>query len=144
MHSISKRKNAISFLFLLYFLLYAVTPLSFSLISNTSHDLCLREFQNDTKSFHLYIFDVICSQISNCSVKQHHDSSQQLILLKKKRAILPEEETERSLQALCAIVIDNEILFFDHPVQFSFVIDNELITSKSFRLSFSGLSPPLV
>jgi len=144
MHSITNRKNIISFLFLIHFLFYAITPLSFSLVNNTSHDLCLREIQNDNKNFHLYIFDVICSQISQYSVKQHHDSSQQFILLKKKRAILQEDETERSLQALCVIVTDNDSIGINYPVQFSFAIDNEISPSKSFRSSFSGLSPPLV
>lgn len=144
MHNIGKRKKAISFLFLIYFFFYAVTPLSFSLGNNSSHDLLLREYQNDSKNFHLYIFDVLCSQISKYSGKQHHDFSRQFILLKKKRAILPEEETESSLQAICSIVTDNESIFVNYPVQFSFAIDNEIIPSKSFRSSFSGLSPPLV
>ena len=137
-------KLPIRLIFLLHFLFYAVTPLSYSYINNTSHDLCIRDYQTDNENLHLYIFDAICLQISKYSVKKHKDDSPQFILLKKKRAILPEEESEKALKIGGCIVIDNDSLFFDPPVQLSDAINKETLPSKSFRSSFSGLSPPIV
>jgi hypothetical protein len=144
MHIIAKRKNTISFIFLLHFLFYAVTPLSYSFNNNTSHDFFMRDSRTDNKNFHLYIFDIIYSNIPNYSAEKDNDYSRQFILLKKKRTILTEEESKNLLKTVYYVVKDNDILFINHPVQLSVAIDKETLPSKSFTSGFSGLSPPIV
>ncbi len=144
MNNITKRKRFISFILLSYFVFYAITPLAFNYINKTSDDSFLRNSQYNGKNLHLYIFDVICSYILYYSSAPSNDSSLQFILLKKKRAVLPECDLEKSLKSACYAVLDKERTFFNPPVLLSFVLDKETKPSKSFRSSFSGLSPPYV
>ncbi len=144
MNNFLNKKRFTNFFFLLYFLVYAITPLSYSFINKSSGNSLLDKSQYNTTNFHLYTLDVICSYISNLSSAQSNDFSSQFILLRKKRAILPEEDLQKSLKPVHCAVINNDGIFFESPVLSSFVLNKETKPSKSFSSSFSGLSPPYV
>lgn len=142
--SMGKRKYILSFVFFVYFLLYSVTPLFSGKVVSSSHDRSIREGYSNNRTAHLYIFDIICSQICEHVFKTHQESPPPTLLLKKKKAVLSEDETERSLKARHSFVTDDETLYSNPSSQFFFKGGKEIVPFKSFRFSSSGLSPPVI
>lgn len=128
-------KNQIFYIVLSLFLVYAVSPLSYSIEYKPQAEA--------SASIRLLIVDLILSKFKNNNKESHDKPFSVNLLLKKKRAVLSSEKLSKKYIKSFALVASNAI-----PPKASFVStiieDYKPGLKKGFHQSYSGLSPPLV
>ncbi len=142
MIALKSRARALYLLFLLCFITYAVSPLSFTYTENSKPlDVQVDRSLLSGEVLHIFLLELICSELSpKDDIKDVN--SRFKILLRKLRAILSENKAVKLMDPgdipACAAAIPSPA----HPFLFTVSQLNMLKTHNGFYPSYSGLSPP--
>ncbi len=102
-----KRRPSAYVLFTLYFLVYALSPLTYSVHRRSDHASGLesRSQADGAQRPHVLLWEFIAEQFAAPSAPQHgHDHDEATILLMKKRGLLPEDDLLQLSSAPAAIL----------------------------------------
>ena len=143
MISFWNRKLLLSLAFVLYFSIYAISPL-----------LCNGAKQNSPQDFpatknssayradlHIFIYDLICSTFLSKNRNETPKPFLGGILFLKKRAVLSDDKVSNLIRLSDIVVLDDQLLFPSNP-PISIAILLQHHASDNFLNQFSGLSPP--
>jgi len=144
----SNRNKQIIFttLFLIYFIVYAISPLSgtFTGKSDITNSSVPRRAVSFAENLHIWSWELIFSEFSEKD-NSSHSPSRVGVLIRKARAIIPEDTVMKSLPLEKNVLIPKNLLPLpvDLPsgVTVFFSIGRNL---KGFCSLYSGLSPPFV
>jgi|WetSurSiteA1Bulk_404760.scaffolds.fasta_scaffold12277_1 hypothetical protein len=135
--------NIFTFGFLFYFIIYAISPLSYNFtakkvfrnISVSDNPHCLSD------NINIFFWELICKYLVPKS-NDNQSNSTDRILFKKARAILPEDITARIVHAE-DISLDRSfpVLPASPPSGFAFLADTTA-PLQDYNPLYSGLSPP--
>ncbi|HTZ18595.1 MAG TPA: hypothetical protein VMB78_09175 [Dissulfurispiraceae bacterium] len=142
MKSFFDRKRIVSFVFLLYFSVYAASPICSFIDKRASLRGCgeAESPADYSRDFHIYLYDLICSNLFDWNNAGAQKTASGVILLKK-RAVLSDETAK--LIRLSDVLSEN-----DNPPLFSTGIAGPLHYLSPagspwiFSGLYSGLSPP--
>ena len=127
----------VSLLYLIYFSIYAVSPLSYAY--DPQHDAD----QTNIQSPKIFVIELLLSKC--CKQKpQDKSSSSTNLLLKKKRAVLSSSKLkvpENTIEKIC--IVPDYFVFTEIPAVIVADQHTEIESHKGFHSSHSGLSPPL-
>jgi hypothetical protein len=137
-------KQIWGFLFSFFFLIYAISPLTYTL-SKTETIQCCSSAQgafSDRPLFSVFLMEVILEAFSP-SGNRLQGTESDTILIRKKRALLPETVEEKliSSESIAVTHIEN----FPLPqLRYDWLKKNisSAGTAKGFRLQYAGHSPP--
>jgi len=141
--SLYKKKYIFSLVFLFYFFIYAISPLSYTFtakkafrnvnFSGSPH--CISENTN------IFFWEIICKNLVAKS-NNHQSNSTDRILFKKARAILPEDITTRIVHAE-DITLDGSPPALPASLLSGFAILADTATPlQNYNPLYSGPSPP--
>ena len=137
---IFRKRNIFNFLFLVYFLLYVISPICYAEDGLNEKFIIAHETKQDTKNLRV-IWELILSKLLRKDYSENNDSGVQLII-KKARAVLSSNNITKTAQAEFEVA-DNAAT----PYAVSSDVLSPLADPKPQNgsyLSFSGLSPPVV
>jgi hypothetical protein len=138
------KKYIFSLLFLLSFLIYAVSPLSYPFAAKWSS----RSARSADRAHHLHnlnilFWELICAKLD--SKKDHPDAdSTSRVLFRKARAILPQDANSRIFCLEDVVVSENHAVFLAASLSGSSIPLDELEQRQVYLSAHSGLSPPSV
>ena len=136
------RKRIFSLAIVIYFSIYAASPLFYvSAKQRPSEDLhAVGTESSYGTDLHIFLYDLIYSTFdSKCSKEKPEPIAG--ILLLKKRAVLADDRAS-TLICIADIANLNEHLFFLSDPSFSISMPPLCNSYENFPLLFSGLSPP--
>jgi hypothetical protein len=136
-----RKRYIITFLFLVYFLLYVVSPLCYAEDRLSEDSTITHAAKHNTKNIRV-IWELILSKLAQ---KEDTEDSRPGVhfFIKKARAVLNSNNTVKAAQSECAVSSFNNLVFFEESLTPLFLLP-EPIPQKGFHSSFSGLSPPHV
>lgn len=148
-----RKRHIITFLFLVYFLLYIVSPLCYAEDSLSEDSTIMHAAKYDTplipplskgklKGSVRIIWELILSKLSQKEDAEDSRSSVQFFI-KKARAVLNSNNTVKAAQSESAVPMLNDYSPQIESVTFSAEI-TDADPQQGFYLLFSGLSPPRV
>ncbi len=136
MISTVNKKQASIFLFSLYFLVYTISPLTFTVSDKQSHEQQYLEgtATSTVKSLHVLLWDFVLKGFSSHETSSHSPVNTS-VLIKKKRAVVPEVTSTKLLP------IENASLAtsFDDPLAPAAYGPN--ITHSDFQGIHKGFNP---
>ena len=140
-----KNKQAIiSCLFLIYYIVYAISPLSYTYSVKTIVKGISAEKGTPypQKRLNIFLLELICSKIdANKDVDQNNATDR--VLIRKTRAILPENTNSRVAPVGTLTLFEGFCLLSDNSVSGSLASSNQQKSRWQFNALHSGLSPPL-
>ncbi len=139
-----KSQNIARVLFLAYFLVYAISPLSRTLMPQNAPELVSSSSANySTSHLHIFIWEVIFSRLTHgYDANNDREGAGVRVLIKKARAILPEDISKKSNSQERASLIE---FLFCSPIQISsqyFIEDESWQPAIVTGSLYSGHSPP--
>lgn len=138
---IFRKRNIIKFLFLIYFLLYVVSPFCYAEDRLSEDSAITHAAKYDIKKIRV-IWELILSKLSQ---KENADDSRSGMhfFIKKARAVLSSNNTVKAAQSESDVSPINDHFQRIESVTFSAVF-TEADPQRGFYSAFSGLSPPRV
>ena len=137
-------KQIWGFLFSFFFLLYAVSPVTYTLpkTETIQRRSSAQEANLERPSFRVFLMEVILEAVS-ASGNRAQGTENDTILIRKKRALIPETVEEKliSSEPIAVTHIEN----FPLPqLRYAWLKKNSCIagTAKGFLLHYAGHSPP--
>jgi len=135
----SRKGKIFTFLFIFYFLFYAVSPLSHSLTQSDDATVTTGEKNCETKDSYLFFGDLIWLKFFQ--KKEHKGGSDNFrLLIKKARAILKSNNTIKLTQEYA--IPDKNVFVLSLTRFYVSFIPEHLSSYNGFPSLFSGLSPP--
>ncbi len=134
-----KKKHFFRFLFIFYFLFYAISPLCYSIALNETA-VIKGEINHDFKKIRLFLWDLIYSTVLQREAPE--DNSSNVCLIKKARAILGSDTTTKITREYSASS-ENTFILPETQLYITFVLIPNSPFGGFYPL-FSGLSPPSV
>jgi hypothetical protein len=144
MMSLYRKKYILTFGFIFYFFIYAISPLS--------HSLSAKNFINKfaaqdsapgfSTSANIYVWDLICSRLVFGNTASSDSTDR--ILFRKARAILPSDTNFKIAHLENASVADSFFIPFDHSLSRLAGTLDRRSPLQDYRPLYSGLSPPAV
>lgn len=130
-------------LFLVYFMWYAVSPLSvtFNVKEITHDEYAAGEAAASYKCLKIFLLELICSKIENRQDAGKSNSAAR-VLIRKARVILPEDVYSRFLPLKYLALRDYIPLFFYNFLSGLSFSSDEQIAASEFNPLHSGPSPP--
>ncbi len=135
------KRGIVTFLFLVYYLLYVVSPLYYTDDSINEDSVVTHASRYKILNVRI-IWEIIFSRLSHSESKRSCGSGI-MFFIKKTRAILNSNNPVRDSQQECIISSFDTSIFEKNPLIPLFLLP-EVISQKGFYSSFSGLSPPHV
>lgn len=138
------KQNISRMLFLVYFSIYAVSPLSLTLTSQNALEICSSNSPNPpTKNLHIFMWEIIFSKLTKCNdTGNDHAGAGIKALIKKARAILPEDIGKIS-SSLQKASLNEPISFHTIEILPQYFPDNEIRqTTKAISSLYACHSPP--
>lgn len=138
------RHHKLRLLFFLFFSLYVISPTSSTLTTKNAFKSIDNsgDILRSARNFHIYLWELIYTQLANTEDSSQNDSSTRIIL-KKKRAVVPKNNTGCNSSENITLP---ENFIPEEPLQLiGLLIEHRIkeITKGTPFLS-SGLSPPSV
>jgi hypothetical protein len=137
------KKRILKLLFFAYFVVYAVSPLTYTIPGHNLREPCYsnRGQVSGEKGLHLMLWDLLFKGVASphaASEKQEQGT----ILIRKTRALLPEDDTAKTLSYEQASVVNScsvprmsmSFRYIDHSVF--------LGMRRGFNTLYAGHSPP--
>jgi hypothetical protein len=145
MSFVRSRLKILCLLFSFFFVLYAISPLTYPLPEKITHEHCCsaQGAGSSLTTFRVFLVEVILDAVSTWE-KNSHDQDNDTVLIRKKRALIPENAAAKMLSGEQAAVAHN-----DHPfsqlLKTEWPVTNIILggTSKGFRSLYAGHSPPV-
>ncbi|MBI5640752.1 MAG: hypothetical protein HZA17_10025 [Nitrospirae bacterium] len=138
-----KAKYLISLIFLVHFVVFASSPISYTL---TDDNQARHGITSEKENIHSPFFNIVILQLVYSNFHEHaaqDDDEDGFLLIKKKRAVL-RANTLAKLLSLRTVSSAEDTLFPSvRPMDRSFLPPDDQKTCSGFLPSFSGLSPPL-
>jgi hypothetical protein len=138
---IFRKRNIIKFLFLIYFLLYVVSPFCYAEDRISEDSTITHTAKHNTKNIRV-IWDLILSKLAQKENAEDNSSGVQFFI-KKARAVLSSDNTVKAAQSESEVPPLNDHFPRMESVTFSAEF-TDADPQKGFHSSFSGLSPPRV
>jgi ABC-type cobalamin transport system ATPase subunit len=138
----NKRKQIILSLFLLYFIVYAVSPLSHisPLTLADEHAYVEQEKPISFKSAGIFFLEILLSNFND--QKDADDSTRRLVLFKKIRAVVQSLSDPKYKFARISGNVENQLVLNIVPFTAREDQESSLKPYDNFLAVFSGLSPP--
>jgi hypothetical protein len=137
-----KKKRIFGLALILYFSIYAASPLLYIDAKQKSPEgLCATKTEATYRTdLHIYLYELICSTFVSKSIKETSKPIA-VILLLKKRAVLSEDKASTRIHLADMAMLDTRLMFSTNP---SFPISMQVVYNacENFPRLFSGLSPP--
>lgn len=136
------RKRILSLVFFLYFSVYAASPL----FSFSEGQMQLRGPDDPgfpsaySKNFHIYLYDLLCSNLFRKNKADFPRSASGVILLKK-RAVLS-DETAKLIRLSDVLSQNNSPLFICDDAETQLLSLPRAVNKTVFLNRYFGLSPP--
>lgn len=136
--------NISKILFLLYFLVYAISPLSHTLTPQNSYQLhSSNELNASTNNLRIFMWEIIFSKLTGSDESRNdHDSSENRVLLRKARAILPENISGKSISQERASLVESLAIPRAQTSSLYLMIDEVRQPAGAINSLYSGNSPP--
>lgn len=137
----SRKRHIITLLFLVYFLLYVVSPLCYAEEGLSEDSTITHAAKYDIKNIRV-IWELILSKLSQKEDREYNHSGVHFFI-KKARAVLSSNNTVKTAQSESEVIsLDN---LFPRVESVAFYIEfTDADPQQGFYSSFSGLSPPRV
>lgn len=137
---IFKKRHIFNFLFLFYFLFYAISPLCYSETQLDNPGAVTRETTHESKSIRLFLWEIIYSKI--IQQKDASNNTCNIYFIKKARAILGSDTITKITREYSAFT-ENTFILLETQLYITFTL---ILSSlyEGFYPLFSGLSPPSV
>lgn len=137
----SRKRHIITLLFLVYFLLYVVSPLCYAEDGLSEDSTITHAAKYDIKNIRV-IWELILSKLSQKEDREDNHSGVHFFI-KKARAVLSSNNTVKTAQSESEVIsLDN---LFPRVESVAFYIEfTDADPQQGFYSSFSGLSPPRV
>lgn len=133
------------FLFTLYFIIFAFSPLTYAYTKSHPDKSFIADTTNNVSSINVLFLDLLCSSFNSLEKQDHaEDSPSGRFLLKKKRAIISTNDELKLIQSDNLVIIEKYLSLPVCPsvaTKFPQNIQNQKALN-GFRLLYTGLSPP--
>ena len=145
MTNLYKKKYILTPGFILYFFIYAISPLSHSLSTkNIIGTFPARDGAPGlSTSVNIFVWELICSKLSSGNTASSSDSNDR-ILFRKARAILPPDTNIKIAHLESVSVVESKFICFDHSLSRLAIPVDRRSPLQDYRPLHSGLSPPAV
>jgi hypothetical protein len=142
MISCFKKKRIFGLALVLYFSIYAASPLLYA-GANQKTPEGIRATKTDSvygSDLHIYLYELIYSTFASKSSKETSKPIAAILLLKK-RAVLSEDKASTLIHLADLAMLDVRLIFPTNP---SFPVSMHVVYNayENFPRLFSGLSPP--
>ena len=142
MISFCNRKKIFGLTVVIYFSIYAVSPLIYICAKQKTPE-CFSAAKDDCKygpDLHIFICEFICSIVAS---KSCHETSNPItgILLLKKRAVLSEDKASTLIHLSNMAELNDMVMVLSDP-SFALSVSSIDISCENAPKLFSGLSPP--
>ena len=139
-----KNKQVIlSSLFLIYYVVYAISPLSYTFSVKKIVDRIgeANEMSASLNNLNIFLLEVLCSKIDSTKKIDDTDSTV-MVLIRKSRAILPENADVKFAPLENLLLFGHITPFIDNPSSRLLVSSDKGNSIWGFNPLHSGLSPP--
>jgi hypothetical protein len=138
------KQGIISSLLLIYFVVYAISPLSYTYSIKKIVDKIgdTNGMSASLKNLNIFLLDVICAKIDSPKNIDHADSTVR-VLFRKARAILPENANERFAPPKTLLLFGHIKPFYGNSLAKLFVSFDRVNSIQGFNPLHSGPAPPL-
>lgn len=137
----SRKRHTITLLFLVYFILYVVSPLCYAEDRLSEDSTITHAAKYDIKNIRV-IWELILSKLSQKEDREDNHSGVHFFI-KKARAVLSSNNTVKAVKSESEVLSLNNL--FPRVESVAFYIEfTDADLQSGFYSSFSGLSPPRV
>lgn len=135
--NLSGKKNIFSLIFLSYFFIYALSPLSYTFTAKND------KAPHVTHNLNIFLWELVFTELVSRNDTSHTNSTDS-ILFRKARAILPQDTNTRNLPLENASAAESNSILFEKPLLRLAILFDSRSPSQDFCPFNSGLSPPAV
>ena len=138
------KQTIICCLFLIYYIVYAISPLSSTYTyKNIVEGISTANGTADPqKRLNIFLLELIYSRIDAKKDADQNNETER-VLIRKARAILPENANSRFAPLVTLALFEGLNLLSDNSVSGSLVSSNQQKPKWQFNTLHSGLSPPI-
>ncbi len=140
------RRALATLLFSVYFLLYAVSPLTYAVDEKKTGEGRLESSDSATsvRGPHYFLWELITERPSARNSAGSHNAAGTPILIKKKRAVVPEDDPIRLSLHAPAVPVSRTVLPARHvPVRYIITVSpND--SHNGFSPLYAGHAPPVI
>ena len=138
------KQNISRVLFLIYFSIYAVSPLSHTLTLQNDLELYSSNRSNhSTNNLHIFVWEIIFSKLTRWNeTSNDHEGTGVRTLIRKARAILPEDISKKSSSLQKASLIEPMSFYTSQISSQYFLHYGVRRTTKAIGPLYAGHSPP--